>query len=148
MRVAAFSTKKYERALLNAAKLAYGHDLVYFDSLLELETASLAAGFAAVCVFVNDRADAQTIDVLARRGTGLIATRSTGFNHVNLKAAAEHGIAVVRVVDYSLIRWPNSRSGCCWHSIARFTARTTARATATSSSTRPWASISTAAAWA
>ena len=93
MRVAVFSTKKYERELLNAANVAYGHDLVYFDSLLELETASLAAGFAAVCVFVNDRADAQTIDVLARRGTRLIATRSTGFNHVDLKAAAEYGIA-------------------------------------------------------
>jgi len=93
MRVAAFSTKKYERELLNAAKLAYGHDLVYFDSLLEPETASLAAGFAAVCAFVNDRADTPTIDVLARGGTRLIATRSTGFNHVDLKAAAEHGIA-------------------------------------------------------
>jgi D-lactate dehydrogenase len=101
MRVAVFSAKKYERELLDAANVAYGHDLVYFDSLLEPETALLAAGFAAVCVFVNDRADARTIDILAGGGTRLIATRSTGFNHVDLKAAAEHGIAVVRVVDYS-----------------------------------------------
>ena len=101
MRVAVFSAKKYERDLLGAANDAYAHDLVYFDSLLEPETASLAAGFPAVCVFVNDRVTAGVIDVLARGGTRLIATRSTGFNHVDLKAARRHGIVVVRVVDYS-----------------------------------------------
>jgi D-lactate dehydrogenase len=101
MRVAVFSAKKYERDLLHAANARYGHELVYFDSLLEPETASLAAGFSAVCVFVNDRVDAQTVSTLARGGTKLIATRSTGFNHVDLKAAGEHGIVVVRVVDYS-----------------------------------------------
>jgi D-lactate dehydrogenase len=63
MRVAVFSAKKYERELLDAANAAYGHDLVYFDSLLEPDTALLAAGFAAVCVFVNDRADAQAIGI-------------------------------------------------------------------------------------
>lgn len=101
MRVAVFSAKKYERELLNAANVAWGHALTYFDSLLEPETASLASGFPAVCVFVNDRTDAQTIGTLASGGTRLIATRSTGFNHVDVKAAAAHGIEVVRVVDYS-----------------------------------------------
>lgn len=101
MRVAVFSAKKYERELLNVANKAYGHELVYFDSLLEPETALLAAGFVAICVFVNDRANAQAIDILAGSGTRLIATRSTGFNHIDLEAAREHGIAVVRVVDYS-----------------------------------------------
>ena len=101
MKVAVFSAKKYERELLAAANMRYGHELVYFDSLLEPETASLATGFPAVCVFVNDRVNAQAVGALARGGTRLIATRSTGFNHVDLKAAREHGIAVVRVVDYS-----------------------------------------------
>jgi len=101
MRVAVFSARKYERDLLDTSNAAYRHELSYFDSLLESETASLAAGFPAVCVFVNDKIDAQTVRLLANGGTKLIATRSTGFNHVDLKAAAEHGIAVVRVVDYS-----------------------------------------------
>jgi D-lactate dehydrogenase len=101
MRVAVFSARKYERELLSAASSAYGHELVYFDSMLEPATAPLAGGFPAVCVFVNDCANALAIDILARGGTRLIATRSTGFNHIDLKAAAGHGIAVVRVVDYS-----------------------------------------------
>lgn len=101
MRVAIFSAKKYEREFLSAANASYGHDLVYFDSRLEPETASLAAGFVAVSVFVNDCADGETVRVLAGGGTRLVATRSTGFNHVDLKAASRHGIAVVRVVDYS-----------------------------------------------
>src|SRR6478672_11065965 len=101
MRIAVFSAKKYERELLTAANASYGHELVYFDSMLEPETASLAAGFAAVCVFVNDLANAQAIGILAGGGTRLIATRSTGFNHIDLNAARDHGIAVVRVVEYS-----------------------------------------------
>ena len=101
MRVAVFSAKKYERELLTSANVARGHALTFFDSMLEPETASLASGFPAVCVFVNDRADAQTIGILASGGTRLIATRSTGFNHIDLKAAAAHGVEVVRVVEYS-----------------------------------------------
>jgi len=39
--------------------------------------------------------------ILARQGTRLIATRSTGFNHIDAASAARCGIAVVRVADYS-----------------------------------------------
>jgi D-lactate dehydrogenase len=101
MRVAVFSAKKYEREFLNGANSAFGHELVYFDTMLEPKTAFLAAGFAVVCVFVNDLANAQTIGILADGGTRLIATRSTGFNHIDLGAARDRGIAVVRVVEYS-----------------------------------------------
>src|SRR5262249_18851974 len=66
--------------------------------------ASLAAGFPAVSVFVNDRADGDVLKHLAAGGTKLVATRSTGFNHIDLKAAKALGVKVVRVTDYS----PNS----------------------------------------
>jgi D-lactate dehydrogenase len=101
VRVAVFSTKRYDRELLGAANRRHGHELVYFDSLLEPATASLARGFPAVCVFVNDRVNATVVRALAEDGTRLIATRSTGFNQIDLKAAAAHGMAVVRVTDYS-----------------------------------------------
>lgn len=101
MQVAVFSAKRYDRELLDAANERFDHDLVYFDSRLEPETAKLAAGFPAVCVFVNDDAGAMVLETLARTGTKLIATRSTGFNHIDLKAAAALGIKAVRVVDYS-----------------------------------------------
>jgi D-lactate dehydrogenase len=101
MRVAVFSAKRYDRELLDAANTRYGHELVYFDALLEPETVSLAKGYPAVCIFVNDRVDAGVVDALAVGSTRIIATRSTGFNQIDVKAAAARGIAVVRVTDYS-----------------------------------------------
>jgi len=104
MRVAIFSAKNYERPLLDDLNVRHGHELVYFDTLLGPRTASLAAGFPAVSVFVNDRVDDVTLKQLDAGGTKLVATRSTGFNHIDLKAAKALGIKVVRVADYS----PNS----------------------------------------
>lgn len=101
MRVAVFSAKRYDRELLDDANARYGHELVYFDALLEPETVTLARGFPAVCVFVNDRIDPGVINALADEGTRIIATRSTGFNQIDVKAATARGIPVVRVTDYS-----------------------------------------------
>ena len=104
MQTAIFSTKNYERLLLEELNAGHGHELVYFETLLGRDTASLAAGFPAVSVFVNDSVDADVLKLLAAGGTKLIATRSTGFNHIDLGAAKDLGIAVVRVTHYS----PNS----------------------------------------
>lgn len=104
MRVAVFSAKNYERALLDDLNVGQKHDLTYFDALLEPGTASLAAGFTAVSVFVNDSVNRDVLRQLAQGGTKLVATRCTGFNHIDLEAADEFGIRVVRVVNYS----PNS----------------------------------------
>ncbi len=104
MQIAMFSAKNYERTLLDELNAGHGHDIVYFETLLGPSTASLAAGFPAVSVFVNDTVDANVLKLLADGGTKLVATRSTGFNHIDLNAAKEFGITVVRVTHYS----PNS----------------------------------------
>lgn len=101
MKIAVFSAERYDREFLNAANAAQGHQLDYFQDLLDLGTAGLAAGHDAVCIFVNDNADAAVLEVLRRGGTGLVALRCTGFNNVDLAAAERLGIKVVRVVDYS-----------------------------------------------
>ena len=101
MRVAVFSAKKYERELLDELNAGHGHELVYLDALLEPATASLAAGFPVVSVFVNDTVDATVLERLAAGGTKLVATRSTGYNHVDVPAARLAGVRVVRVRDYS-----------------------------------------------
>jgi D-lactate dehydrogenase len=101
MKVAVFSAKKYDREMLDVANSSHGHDLAYFESHLSSGTAGLASGFPAVCVFVNDQVDSATISQLSAGGTRIIATRSTGFNHIDLKAAAAHNIEVVRVTYYS-----------------------------------------------
>jgi D-lactate dehydrogenase len=87
--------------MLGRAKGSALHELRFFDDRLTAENAPLAEGCEAVCVFVNDVVDADVLAVLARQGTRLIATRSTGYNHIDTAAAEQHGIAVVRVTDYS-----------------------------------------------
>ncbi len=101
MKVAVFSAKRYDREFLNAANAAAGHQLRYFDAPLDAESAVLATGYDAVCIFVNDAANADVLKVLAAGGTRLIALRCTGFNNVDLKTAADLGLKVVRVVTYS-----------------------------------------------
>ncbi len=101
MKVAVFSTKSYDRTFLEAANAESRHELVFFEPRLTCETSVLAAGFPAVCVFVNDRLDAQTLSQLSSQGTKLIALRSAGFNHVDLTTAGELGLTVVRVPAYS-----------------------------------------------
>ena len=101
MKIAVFSAKRYDRDFLTAANATAGHEIVYFDMPLEQQTVALASGYAAVCIFVNDIADAGVLETLAAGGTRLVALRCTGFNNVDLKAAAQFGLKVVRVVTYS-----------------------------------------------
>jgi D-lactate dehydrogenase len=101
MKVAFFSTKSYDRLSFEAVNVNYHHELTFFDTQLNSKTAILAADFPAVCMFVNDIADAAVLEVLASGGTRLLALRSAGFNTVDLQRAAELGITVVRVPAYS-----------------------------------------------
>ncbi len=101
MKIAVFSAKRYDREYLDAVNVAAGHTLKYHEAPLDLDTVHLAAGYAAVCIFVNDKADAEVLAQLKAGGTGLVALRCTGFNNVDLKAAAQLGLKVVRVTDYS-----------------------------------------------
>ncbi|MFN3991249.1 MAG: 2-hydroxyacid dehydrogenase [Erythrobacter sp.] len=103
MRTAVFSSKPYDRAFLEPANLAAGagHDLRFFEARLAPDTAALAAGAQAVCLFVNDVADRAVLEALRAAGVRLIALRCAGFNNVDLSAAEELGIAVGRVPAYS-----------------------------------------------
>ncbi|MGF6600651.1 D-lactate dehydrogenase [Paraburkholderia sp. GAS448] len=104
MEVAIFSSTPYERQFLDEANRAEHHKLRYIDVSLDMDTAGLAAGYGAVCIFVNDKANADVLEALHRGGTRLLALRCTGFNNVDLAAAEKLGMKVVRVVTYS----PNS----------------------------------------
>lgn len=101
MKTAVFSARRYDQSLLARANQGAGHALLFIQDRLTAETAPLAAGCPAVCVFVNDQVDAAVLRALAAQGTRLVATRSTGFNHIDAQAAEALGIAVVRVADYS-----------------------------------------------
>lgn len=101
MKVAFFSTKTYDKEFMNRANAQHDHQLTYFDTSLEASTAILAHDYEAVCIFVNDKANEDTLQKLHQQGIRLIALRCAGFNNVDLKVAQELGIRVVRVPAYS-----------------------------------------------
>ncbi len=101
MKVAVFSTKSYDRAFLQEANARHGHRLEFFQARLDAQTAPLAAGYPGVCVFVNDLLDRTALEQLAQGGTRLVALRCAGFNNVDLTAAEQLEITVVRVPAYS-----------------------------------------------
>jgi len=101
MKVAVFSAKSYDREFLSEGNRKFSHDLLFLEPHLKAETAILARGAQAVCVFVNDCVDRAALEALREMDIRLVALRSAGFNNVDRHAAAELGIAVVRVPAYS-----------------------------------------------
>ena len=61
-KIALFDAKPYDRLFFDAENKKYGFDLTYFEEKLRPQTAPLAAGFDAVCAFVNDDLSEQTIE--------------------------------------------------------------------------------------
>ncbi|MEN3930619.1 2-hydroxyacid dehydrogenase [Microvirga sp. W0021] len=102
VKVAVFNTKSYDRAYLEKANRdSHKLNLEFFDFPLTSKTAKLADGFQAACIFVNDEANRASLEGLAKSGVKVVALRNAGFNNVDLQAAKDLGITVVRVPAYS-----------------------------------------------
>jgi D-isomer specific 2-hydroxyacid dehydrogenase, catalytic domain len=68
---------------------------------LSEKSASYAAGYDAVCLFVNDNANADVLQTLSLVGVRMIAMRCAGFDRVDCKVARAYGLTVARVPAYS-----------------------------------------------
>jgi D-lactate dehydrogenase len=101
MKIAFFNTKPYDRRYFDAANEDFGHEISYLSPRLDADTAPIAAGNDAVCLFVNDRGDTAVVERLQEVGVKHLALRSAGFNHVDVEAAKAAGMTVVRVPAYS-----------------------------------------------
>lgn len=101
MIVTMFSSKSYDERYFRQANESGGHDLIFQEAKLTEQTASLAMGSRAVCAFVNDHLDRPVLEQLQAGGTEFIAMRCAGFNNIDLRAADELGLQVVRVPAYS-----------------------------------------------
>ena len=99
MKVAVYSARPWDERFLEEANS--GHELAFFETKLDRRTTSLAEGFDAVCVFVNDVLDREVLESLCGLGVKTVALRSAGFNHVDLRAAEQCDMTVVRVPAYS-----------------------------------------------
>ncbi len=101
LEVAFFDTKTYDRRSFGAVQNSEQIKWNFHEFRLNAETAKLAEGSDAVCIFVNDDADAGSLKVLAELGVQMIALRCAGFNNVDLAAAKVLKVNVVRVPAYS-----------------------------------------------
>lgn len=103
MKIVSYSTKHYDRKHMEWVNQhnGYHYDIEYFDFNLTKQTAKNAVGADAVCIFVNDDANRAVLQELASLNIRILALRCAGFNNVDLEAAAELGITVVRVPAYS-----------------------------------------------
>ena len=100
MKIAFFSTKPYDRIWFEPMAEKFGFTIRFYEMPFQEDTVTLAAGYDAVCIFVNDYVTADMIDRLYEMRVKALLLRSAGFNHVDVKAA-EDKILVLRVPSYS-----------------------------------------------
>lgn len=100
MEIVAFGVQADERKLLERAFDGH-HQIRTLDVFLNRDTAPIAAGYEVVSAAVNDDLNAEVLQELAAGGTKMIAQRSTGYNNIDLRAAADLGLTVARVSSYS-----------------------------------------------
>ena len=95
MHVAFFEVKDWERAFL-AERLP--SDKVYFASGVLTTPAEELRGLQALSVFIYSHVTRDVLDALPE--LKIIATRSTGFDHIDVEACGSRGIAVSNVPSY------------------------------------------------
>lgn len=100
MKVVAYSVKPFEKKFLAKANLKK-HDITLISNALSLTTCGFADGKQAVLVSTNDDLSAPVIEKLADMGIKYIATRSTGTDHIDKKAAESVSIKLSNVAAYS-----------------------------------------------
>ena len=99
-KIAFIGAKPYDIASFDKVNEKYNYDIKYFKGHLNPNNVVLTQDADAVCIFVNDTADAAVIDAMADNGVKLLALRCAGFNNVDLEAA-KGKLPVVRVPAYS-----------------------------------------------
>lgn len=101
MKVAVFSTKKYDQNSFELINQHYNHQLDFYDFRLTAQTVKIVQGYDAICAFVNDDLSRPVLEALAENQVKLIAMRCAGYDKVDIEAAKSLGIQVVRVPAYS-----------------------------------------------
>ncbi|PTO88856.1 2-hydroxyacid dehydrogenase [Vibrio splendidus] len=101
LNIAFFSSKSYDEKSFELAKGELNAEFHFHDFRLTTTTAKMAHDNEVVCAFVNDDLSRDVLEILAKGGTKLIAMRCAGFDKVDLDAAKEFGLQVVRVPAYS-----------------------------------------------
>src|SRR5690554_2880235 len=96
MKIYIFETEKWERPSFEP--LTREHDLRFVDEPLALENVSHYADAEAISTFIDSRLDGDIIDALPH--LKIIASRSTGVDHIDTPTCAQRGIVVCNVPGY------------------------------------------------
>jgi len=94
--MAFFEIKPWEKTYLK--RHLKPHRLLFFDEPLGAAALDRIQDAEVLSVFIYSRVDRAVLERLAR--LRLIATRSTGYDHIDLAACAARGVAVLNVPSY------------------------------------------------
>ncbi len=96
MKIAVFETEEWEETA--CLRLQPEHSVSCTRDPLDVATAAAHADAEIVSTFVNSKLGADVLGQFPQ--LKLIATRSTGYDHIDLAWCAAHGVAVANVPDY------------------------------------------------
>jgi D-lactate dehydrogenase len=96
LRIAFFEVKDWEESYLESR--LRGHFLKFSSDILNLENSQQFKDFDAISVFIYSKIYEQILGSLPN--LKLIATRSTGFDHIDVEACKKHGVTVCNVPSY------------------------------------------------
>lgn len=96
MKISIFELKEWEREPFE--KLAEEHDVRMVSGSLTMESAAEHADAQVISTFIDSVISEEVLDRLGE--LELIATRSTGFDHVDVDACESRGIAVANAPSY------------------------------------------------
>lgn len=96
MKIAFFETKNWEKRPFK--KLLRSHRLDFYNDPLSVETVKLAKPYTIISTSIYSKVDKKVLSQLPN--LKLIATRSTGFDHIDIKECKKRGIRVANVPSY------------------------------------------------
>ncbi|MEK7581823.1 MAG: NAD(P)-dependent oxidoreductase [Patescibacteria group bacterium] len=98
MKVAFFKLEPLEKNYIKNHESMAGHELLFFDHILSKDDIPDNISFEVASVFVDSIIDSEVISKLPN--LKMIATRSTGYDHIDMETAKKNGIVVTNVPAY------------------------------------------------
>jgi len=96
MKIAIFETKPWEKKFFN--KALKDHDLKFIKEPINSANCQLAGDCGIISTFIASKVNDEILNQLP--GLKMIATRSTGFDHIDIKACQNKNITVCNVPFY------------------------------------------------
>lgn len=101
MLIKIFSAKAYDIEYFTQSNAKFDYSISFTKDHISVTNINALEGVNVVCAFVNDRIDRPVLQAMQKKNIRLLALRCAGYNQVDLAAANELGITVVRVPKYS-----------------------------------------------